>query len=263
MKTIITIWLLFCLSVFAQSDCDKYETFLKKVDENYSELSNRPFQNYLKYTLSQKDTLKTSLFNVKGELVYKENFGLLDVGTYIIKFYNPKCQGIYFVSSEIGNQPAYKKSILITSEISSLNGTEINADTSTSIIDGIWKRSYSEKFIPALQFEPEFHKSEYLYKYNLQVNFSKGDYKILTEIINDDNSVKEIKTFWGRFITEVDTLKLYENSKLKKVFQYKIEKDTLSLSFFVSQDKNSGAILIPMDINIFNRGIKLVGMYHK
>ena len=34
-------------------------------------------------------------------------------------------------------------------------------DSSNIIIDGIWKRSYSEKFIPALQPDSDFHKIEY------------------------------------------------------------------------------------------------------
>lgn len=210
MKALITIWILVSLSVFAQSDCDKYETFFKKVDANYSELSQRPFINYIKYTLSQKDTFKINLFNVKGELVYQENFGMLDVGTYIIKFYNPKCPGVYFVSSEIGNQPAYKKSLLITSEVPPLKETEINTDTSTStsIIEGVWKRNYSEKFIPAIEPDAEFRKIEYHYKYNLQVQFINGDYKIVAEIINEDNGGKEIKTFLGGFHIKNDTLKV-------------------------------------------------------
>ena len=65
MKLLITIWILLSLSVFAQSDCGNYETFLKKVEENYSELSQRPFPNYIKYSLSQKDTFKINFFNVK------------------------------------------------------------------------------------------------------------------------------------------------------------------------------------------------------
>lgn len=263
MKLLITIWILLSLSIFAQSDCGNYETFLKKVEENYSELSPRPFPDYIKYTLSQKDTVNIKLFNVNGEIVYGENFGLLDGGKYIVKIFNPKCPGVYFVSSEIGNQPAYKKVILITSEASPLKGTEINTDTSASIIEGVWKRSYSEDFVPAIQPEPDLNKIEYHYKYDLQLQFSKGTYKIISERTDEDNEGKETKVFEGRFVVKGDTLKLYENSKLNKIFQYKIEEDTLSISFFVSKDEKLGRIVITMERNIYNSKLKIVGQYHK
>ena len=256
------LWLFFSVSSFAQSNCDTYEMFLKRVHEDYSELSSRTFPNYIKYTISAKDSLKILLYNVEGELVCGESFGLLDIGTYIVKFYNPKQPGVYFVSSEIGKQGRYKKSILITSEEPPSDKREINPDTSTTIINGKWKRSYSEKFIPALQPEAEFQKVEYHFKYNLLLVFSKGDYKIVTEITRDDN-INDTKSSAGKFIIAGDSLKLYENSKLQKVFQYKIENDTLSLSYFESQDKKTGALVVPMNLNIYGPSIKLTGKYHK
>ena len=132
MKVLTLTWVLLSLTVFAQDKCNNFETFLKKVDKNYAELSQPSLLNYVKYTLFQKDTLKVSLNNVKGELVYKKIFGLLEEGTYIIKFFNSKCLGVYFVSTEIGNQPAYKKAIQITSEEFPLKEVEINADNSSS-----------------------------------------------------------------------------------------------------------------------------------
>ncbi|MCJ7508563.1 MAG: hypothetical protein MUO85_07530 [candidate division Zixibacteria bacterium] len=233
------------------------------MDENYAELSQQQFLNYIKYSLPQKDTLRVSLYNVKGELLYQKNFGLLDLGTYIVKFYNPECPGVYFVSTQIENQPAYKKAIQITSEAFPPKEVKINPDTATSIIDGLWKRSYSEKFIPAVQPAAKFPKIEYHYKYDLQVQFINGQYKIVAEVINEDNGGKEIKIFEGRFITKGDTLKLYEDSKLNKVFQYKIEEDTLSISCFVSKDEKTGAIVLPMEKIIYNTEIELLGEYHK
>jgi hypothetical protein len=263
MKVLFTIWILFSLSVFSQSDCDNYEAIINKVDENYAEHSQRPFLNYIKHTLSKKDTFKISLYNVNGELVYKKNLGLLEVGTYIVKFFNPKCSGVYFVSSEIGNQPAYKKAIQITSEAFPSKEAEINTDSSNIIIDGIWKRSYSEKFIPALQPDSDFHKIEYHYRYNLQVQFAKGTYKIISERIDEINSGKKINAFEGRFEVKGDTLKLFEDFKLKKVYQYKIKEDTLSISYFTSKDKKTGAMVIPMERKIYSKELNLIGMYHK
>jgi len=54
-----------------------------------------------------------------------------------------------------------------------------------------------------------------------------------------------------------------EDSKLNKVFQYKIEKDTLSISHFTSIDKKTGAISVPIERNIYNTEIKLIGKYHQ
>jgi len=263
MKALITFWILLNLSVFAQSDCNVFIILLKEVDKNYSELSQNPFPSYIKFTLTKNDTLKTSLYNVKGELVYQNNFGFLKDGTYSVKYFNPKCAGVYFVSVEIGNQTAFKKAIQITSEAFPTKEVEINTDTSPTIIDGVWKRSYSEKFIPALQPDSEFHKIEYHYRYDLQVHFSKNSYKIISEKTDEDNGGKEIKTFGGKFALKSDTLKLYEDSKLKKMFQYKIIEDTLTITYHSTKDEKSGAIVIPMERNYFNTEIKLIGKYHK
>lgn len=263
MKILTLTWILLGLTTFAQDKCNKYESFLKKVDKNYAELSQPPLLNYVKYTLSQKDALKVSLNNVKGELVYQKIFGLLEEGTYIIKFFNSKCLGVYFVSTEIGNQPAYKKAIQITSEEFPLKEVEINADNSSSLIEGIWKRSYSEKVIPQIQPWTDLNKIEYYYKYDLQIHFSKDFYKIISQITDEDNGGKETKTFEGKFIVIDNILKLYEDSKLKKVFQYKIEKDTLSISHPEIIDKNTGMIAVPIERNIYNTEIKLIGKYQK
>ena len=263
MKILFTILILFSLSVLSQSNCDNFEAIIKEVDENYSELSQHQSINYIKHTLSKKDTFKISLFNINGELVYKINLGLLEVGTYIVKIYNPKCPGIYFVSTEIGNQSAYKKAIQITSEAFPLKEAEINTDISATINDEIWERSYSEKFIPALQPDSNFHNIEYHYKYDLQLQFSKGNYIIISQRTDENNNGKEIKTYKGKFIANGDTLKLYEDSKLKKVFQYKIDEDTLSISDHSMKDENTGAIILPTLNNIYETGIKLIGKYHK
>jgi hypothetical protein len=261
MKALITFWILLKLSVFAQSDCNVFKILLKEVDKNYSELSQNPFPSYIKFTLAKNDTLKTSLYNVNGELVYQNNLGLLEEGIYIVKYFNPKCSGIYFVSIEIGNQPAFKKAIQITSE--SFPIKEIETDATATIIDGNWKRSYSEKFIPAIQYNSDLHNIAYHYKYDLQLQLSKGIYKIISEKTDENNNGKDIKTFEGRFIVKGDTLKLYEDSKLKKLFQYKIVEDTLSVSYHLTKDEKSGAIVIPMERNYFNTEIKLIGKYHK
>jgi len=262
MKVLFAIWILLNLSVFAQSDCNDFKILLKEVDKNYSELSHNPFPSYVKYSLTQKDTIKVFLYNVNGELVYQNDFGFLEESTYIVKFFNPECSGVYFISTEIGNQSPFKKAIQITSEAFPSKETVINADSSNIIIEGIWKRSYSEKFIPALQPDSDFHTIEYHYRYNLQVQFAKGIYKIISERIDEDNSGKKINTFEGKFEVEGDTLKLFEDFKLKKVFQYKIEEDTLSISYFTSKDKKTGAMVIPLERNIYNTEIKLIGKYH-
>lgn len=262
MKVLITIWIFLNLSVFTQSDCNDFKILLRKVDKDYTELSQNPFPSYLKYMLTKNDTLKTSLYNVKGELVYQTNFGFLEEGTYIVKIFNPKCSGVYFVSTEIGNQPAFKKAIQITSEAFPTKETE--TDATATIIDGTWKRSYSEKFIPEIQPDSDFHKIEYHYKYDLQLHFSKGIYKIILERTNEDNKGKETKKFKGQFIVKGDSLKLYENFKLKKLFQYKIVEDTLAISYFVSKDKVTGTLSVPMEsINPYNTEIKFIGKYHK
>jgi len=262
MKMLITIWILLRLSVFAQSDCNDFKILLKEVDKNYSELSQNPFPSYIKYTMTQNDTLKTSLYNVKGELVYQNNFGLLEEGIYIVKYFNPKCSGVYFVSVEIGNQPTFKKTIQITSE--SFPTKEIETDATNTIIDGAWKRSYTEKFIPAIQPNSDLHKIEYHYKYDLQLQFSKSKYKIFSERTDLDNGGKELKTYEGNFTIKADTLKLYENSKLEKVYQYKIVEDTLTISYFSIKGKVTGTISVPMEINIpYKTEIKLIGKYHK
>jgi len=263
MKVLITIWILYSVLVLPQTNCQNYETLLKKVDKNYAELSQRPFLNYTKYTFSQKDTLKVNLFNVKGEVVYQKNFGLLNEGRYIVKFSNPKCSGVYFVSLEIGNQPSYKKLIQITSEAFPLNEIETNSIISTSIIDGVWQRSYRGNFIPALQPSSNLYKIEYHFNYDLQVQFADDSYKIISKKTDEENGAKEIKTFEGRFTVNSDTLNLYEESKLNKVFQYKIEEDTLSISYFVSNDEKTDKIEISIERNIFNTEIQLVGKYHK
>lgn len=263
MKILITIWIIFSLSVHAQFDCGNYKTFTQKVDETYSELSQRPFPNHIKFTLSQKDIVKLKLFNVNGELVYQENFGLIDVGTYIIKFFNSKCSGVYFVSSEIGNKPAFMKGIQITSEELPLKVNEIIDVTSASNIEGVWKRSYSENFIPAIQLESDFHKIEYHYKYVIQLKFAIDEYKILSERTDEDNDSKKVETFEGKFFVKDDTLKLYEDSKLKKIFQYEIKEDTLSISYLAYKDNKTGAMVIPMERFIYNTEIRLIGKYHK
>lgn len=263
MKILITIWILYCVLVLPQTNCQDYETLLIKVDKNYAELSQHQFPNYIKFSLSQKDTFKINMSNVKGELVYQENFGLIDVGTYIVKFFNPKCPGIYFVSLEIGNQPSYKKSIQIASDAFPLNKIENNSIISTSIIGGVWKRNYYRNFIPVIQPSSNLYKIEYHYKYDLQVQFADDSYKIISEKTDEGNGTKEIKTFEGRFTVNGDTLNLYEESKFNKVFQYKIEEDTLSISYFVSNDEKTDKIEILMERNIFNTEIQLVGKYHK
>lgn len=263
MKVLILTWILLSLTVLAQGKCDKYEAFLKQVDKNYAELSRPSLLNYGKYTLSQRDTLKVSLYNVNGELVYQKYLGLLEEGTYIIKFFNPNCLGVYFVSTEIGNQPAYKKAIQITSEELPLKEVEIFTYSSSSLIEGVWKRSYSEKVIPEIQLYSGLNKIEYHYKYDLQVHFSKDFYKIISEITDVDNGGKETKTFEGKFIVIDKILKLYEDSKLNKVFQYKIEKDTLSISHLEIIDRKTGMIAVPIERNIYNTEIKLIGKYHK
>lgn len=263
MKLIITFWILIHCIVFPQPDCQNFETLIKKVDKNYAELSQSPLQNYIKYNLSQNDTFKTGLYNVKGELVFQKNFGLLDVSTYVVKFFNPKCPGVYFVSIEIGNQPVFKKAIQITSEEFPSKEIEINAYNSASTIEGIWKRSYSEKFIPTIQFFSGLNKTEHHYKYDLRVHFSKDFYKIISERTAEEDSGKTWQTIEGKFIVKDDTLKLYEDSKLNNVFQYKIEKDTLSITHFVIKDEKTGTISIPIEKNINDTEIKLIGKYHK
>lgn len=262
MKALITIWILFSLTVFAQSDCNDFKILLKEVDKNYSELSQNPFPSYIKFTLTQKDNLKTSLYNIKGELVYQNNFDLLGEGIFIVKYFNPKCPGVYFVSTEIGNQPAFKKAIQITSE--SFPTKEIETEANNTIIDGVWERSYSEKFIPAIQIDSDLNKIEYRYKYDLKLQFSKGVYKIISVRTDEDNSGREITTFNGRFIVKGDSLKLYEDSKLKKILHYEIIEDTLSISYFPTKDKVTGTVSIPTEMNVpYNKEIKLIGNYHK
>lgn len=262
MKVLITIWIFISSSVFAQSDCNDFNILLKKVDKNYTELSQNPFQNYVKYTLTLKDTVKVMLYNVNGELVYQKDLGYLNEDTFIIKFFNHNCSGIYFVSTKIGNQSPFKKIIQITSETYSTKEAEI--DSTATIIDGVWKRSYSEKFIPAIQFDSDSHKIEYHFRYNLQIQLSKGIYKITSEKIDEDNGGKKIDTFEGIFTINADTLKLYEDSKLKKVFQYKIVEDTLAISYFVTRDKVTGAMIVPIEgIKPYNAEIKLIGKYNR
>ena len=247
MKVLFTFWILLNLSALAQSDCNDFKILLKSVDKNYAELSQQSFPNFVKYTFKQKDTIKVFLYNVNGELVYQNDFGFLKEGTYIIKFFNPKCSGVYIVSTKVGNQSSFKKAIQITSEALPSKEVEINADSSNIIIDGIWKRSYSEKYIPALQPDSDFHKIEYHYKYDLQIQFSKDSYKIISERTDEDNGGKDIKAFEGKFVLKGDTLKLYEDSKLKKILQYKIYDYTLSISFPITKDEKTGAILLPME----------------
>ena len=263
MKVLITIWILLSVSVFAQTNCDDFKILFKEVDKNYSELSQSAFPSFIKFTLIKNDTLKTMLYNVKGELKYQKDFGFIEKGTYLVKFFNPECSGVYFISTEIGNQSAFKKAIQINSEEFPTKEVEINTDKSPTIIEGVWKRSYSEKFIPALQPNSDFHKIEYHYKYDLQVQFSKDIYEIISERTDEDNGGKEIKAFGGKFALKSDTLKLYEDSKLKKTFQYKIIEDTLTITYHSTKDEKSGAIVIPMERNYFNTEIKLIGKYHK
>ena len=263
MKVLITIWILLSVSVFAQTNCDDFKILFKEVDKNYSELSQSAFPSFIKFTLIKNDTLKTRLYNVKGELKYQKDFGFIEKGTYLVKIFNPECPGVYFISTEIGNQSAFKKAIQINSEEFPTKEVEINTDKSPTIIEGVWKRSYSEKFIPALQPNSDFHKIEYHYKYDLQVQFSKDIYEIISERTDEDNGGKEIKAFGGKFALKSDTLKLYEDSKLKKTFQYKIIEDTLTITYHSTKDEKSGAIVIPMERNYFNTEIKLIGKYHK
>jgi hypothetical protein len=263
MKVLITIWILLNLSVFAQSDCYDFKILLKEVDKNYSELPQNPFPSYIKFSLTKNDTLKTSLYNVKGELKYQKNFGLIEEGTYIVKFFNPECSGVYFVSTIIGNQSAFKKAIQITSEKFPSKEIEIDTDASTLMIDGVWNRSYFEKYIPALQPDSDFYKVEYHYKYELQFQFSKGLYKIISKRTDKANGGKDTKTFEGKFIVKGDTLKLYENSKLNKVFQFKIETDTLLISLFAIKNEKTSVIALPLEKDIYNTKIKLIGKYYK
>ena len=263
MKTLFIILIFFNSFIFAQSDCKDFKSLLKIVNKDYAELSQLAFPNYVKYTLSQKDSIKISLYNVKGEMVYKEKFGLLEANTYIIKFFNPKCTGVYFTSIEIGNQPSYKKSIQITSEECTPNEHEIDSNNSTTILEGAWKRSYSDKLIPPIQPQVEDYKLEYHYKYDLTVTFSNNDYKILSIRTDKDNGGKETKIYEGKYIATDDTLKLYEESKVEKVFQYKVVNDTLSLTHFITIDKKTGITSIPMQRSDYTLELNLIGKYHK
>ena len=263
MKNIFTIWIIINSFIFAQADCKDFKTLFKTVDKNYAELSQQPFPNYVKYTLSQKDSIKVSLYNVKGEIVYQENYGLLDANTYVIKFFNPECAGIYIASTEIGKQQAYKKSILITSEEYIPNGIEMKLANSSSIVNGVWKRSYSERFIPPIQPQTEGYKIEYHYKYDLTVSLSKNDYKIISERTDENNGGKETKVYEGKYAVYGDTLKLFKDSKLNKIFHYKVESDTLTLTYFTHIDKRNGIGVVSMERNFSNQDIKLNGKYYK
>jgi hypothetical protein len=264
MNTFIKLFLFLIVSSFAQSNNEGYITILKEVDEYYSELSSQKFPNYIKFSLSVEESLKIFLYSVEGKLVYEANYSFVDIGTYIVKFYNPQYPGVYIVSLKIGKQMPAKKSILITSEKPPSTKIEINPDTSTTIIDGIWKRGYSENLIPSLQPDAEFHELEYHLKYDLQLIFSKGSYRIISEITKDDGK-SGIKSYVGNFAISGDTLKLYENSNLQELFQFKIEKDSLSLSYFVyeKEDKEIQSFELPMNLNINKPRLKIAGRYYK
>jgi|GEM_PF-5022552 len=263
MKIAIFISIILSFSAFAQPDCDNIETLLKNVDETYAELSQRPFPNYVKCTLPNDDTLKISLNNAKGERVYKENFGLLTEDTYIIKFFNPQCPGIYFVSIKIGNNQVFMKSIQINSEEFPSGNITTNIDSTYSILNGNWRRSYSEDFIPMIQPESNTEKIIYHYQHNVQLQFSGNNYKIFFERINIDNYQKTTKYFEGKFVVLNDTLKLCGDSGLTKVFHYKVETDSLLISYFTSTVDNNDRIAIPVEKNIDNSEIKLVGIYSR
>ncbi|MGD8778568.1 MAG: hypothetical protein PVH88_06350 [Ignavibacteria bacterium] len=194
--------------------------------------------------------------------MYEENFGILEDGTHLIKIFNPRCPGAYFASIENGNSKAVKAIIITTEEFPS-DEVGIYVGRSSPIIEGIWMRNYSEKIIAENLIESKPDKTAYLYNFDMQIHFLKDTYKIVVEKSGEGNLEKETKTFEGKFIVNGDTLKMYENSKLAKVFQYKIEKDSLVISHFLVKDMRSGAIAIPMEMNFYNNGIKFVGKYHK
>ncbi len=239
MKILFTILILLSSFIYPQSSDKEFKTYIKKVDKYYAEFSDHPFNNYVKYTLSKIDGVKIILFNTKGEIVYRENYGVLEPNTYIIKFFNPECPGVYFVSTKIGKQQAFKKSIQITSEVFPIKGIEKLSKNPTSNIEGEWKRSYAEKFIPAIQPQLNGHKIEYHYKYDMTVKFLNDSYKIISEKTDLSNGGKDTTTFDGKFVIKADTLKLYENKKLEKAYHYKIDKDTLSISYFLSDNKGT------------------------
>jgi hypothetical protein len=263
MKLLISFWISCSILLHPQSDCKNFNTIFYKVDDNYSELSQNHFANFIKISAFDLDSIKIDLYNVDGQQVYQNYYVLNSSGKYIFKFFNPDCPGIYFCTIKVGNQPSYKKSVQITSEAFPSNEIETNFDTSTFIIDGIWKRKYYENSTPQIQPNSDLNKIEYHYEYDLQVQFYKGSYKISSERIDEDNGGKITKTYEGRFTLSADTLKLYEGSKLSRVFQYKIEEDTLSIFLFSNLNEKTGALEIQLEKNIYDTEIKLVGKYLK
>lgn len=263
MKLLISFWISCSILLQAQSDCKNYNTILDKVDNHYSELSQNYFPDFIKFSAFDLDSIKIDLFNVDGQQVYQKYYVLNSSGEYILKFFNPDCPGIYFCTIKVGNQPSYTKSIQITSEEFPLNEIKTNLGTSTSIIDGVWKRSYYENITPTIQPGSDLNIMEYHYKYDLQMQFFKESYKILSERTDEDNGGKITKTYEGRFTISSDTLKLYEESKLSRVFQYKINKDTLSIFLMSNINEKTGAVEIQIEKNIYDTEIKLAGKYFK
>jgi hypothetical protein len=114
MKVLIVFWIFYASLLFSQSDCKNFNTYFEQVDDKYSDLSQNYFPNFIKIIANSLDTIKVDLNDVNGDLVYQADYIVDSSGTYILRFYNPNCPGIYFSNISIGKQPNFKKAIQIT-----------------------------------------------------------------------------------------------------------------------------------------------------
>ncbi len=260
-KVLLIIFFVTCLAdTFGQvKDSSKdFKTVFKKVNKYYTELSQNDIPGYIMVSMKKADTVNVKLLN-NGSEVFSQEFISSDSGTYLIRFFTKEYPEIYGVRI---NDDFTQLVTLYPEEF--IPSSEVKYESYTSSLDTLWKRQYSETVSPVIHYDSN-NDDKLSYTYDVTIRFSKNKYTIISERSDQYSTGKRTRVYEGEFIVSGDTLRLLEYNKVKKIFQFKMDKESLELSDFVMIDKNTGYQTIKMDTHPMygNSGINLRGKYQK
>jgi hypothetical protein len=169
------------------------------------------------------------LFDDKGDSVLIKDFLILPQNRYILSFAGIQCPGIYFICFTIGDQTFTQLVVLNKSSSPSRSPQQVNFET--SVVDGVWERSYSQIVFPSISIpEEQVSPKSDTVNHQIVMRLFRHTYEI-EWITRSGGGGIQTEKYKGSFLINADTITFFD-AQTDRFYQFHVNSDTLTLNVF-------------------------------